>query len=115
MLFAHKAGGKPYVVIKHNFKTFPKCSLLRAVVQLAISIKARPLITISDLQKMKMFEVIVRRLRMPPFKTKLTPDFKMNWGRTYPNVDLFQSPYRERKEVKVVKVDVDESGVVGCY
>ena len=32
--------------------------------------ETRPLITISDLQKIKMNEVIVRRLRMPPFKTK---------------------------------------------
>ena len=63
-----------------------------------------PLITISDLQRLKQFEIIVRRLRFPPFKTKLTPDFKMNWGRSYPKVDLFKVPYREKKEVKVFDV-----------
>ena len=66
--------------------------------------ETRPLITISDLQKLKKFEIIVRRLRFSPFKTKLTPDFKMNWGRNYPKVDLSQTPYRERKEVKVFDV-----------
>ena len=66
--------------------------------------ETRPLVTISDLQKLKQFEIIVRRLRFPPFKTKLTPDFKMNWGKTYPKVDLYQVPYREKKEVKVFDV-----------
>ena len=63
-----------------------------------------PLITISDLQKMKMFEVIVRRLRMPPFKTKLTPDFKMNWGRTYPKIDIFNAPERTRRPLQTFDV-----------
>jgi len=66
--------------------------------------ETRPLITISDLQKLKQFEIIVRRLRFAPFKTKLTPDFKMNWGRTYPKVDLYQVPYREKKELKIFDV-----------
>ena len=40
----------------------------------------RPLITVTDLQKMKLFETIIKRLRMDPFRTKLEPDFKMDWG-----------------------------------
>ena len=63
-----------------------------------------PLVTISDLQKLKLFEVIIRRVRLSPFKTKLTPDYKMNWGRSYPKIDLYKVPYRERKEVKVFDV-----------
>ena len=39
-----------------------------------------PLVTVSDLQKMKLGQVIIRRLRMNPFKTKLYPDMKMDWG-----------------------------------
>ena len=35
-----------------------------------------PLVTISDLQKMKQFEVIIMRLRLNPFKTKFIPYFK---------------------------------------
>lgn len=50
----------------------------------------RPLITITDLQKMKLFEAIIIRLRTSPFRTKLEPDFKMEWGierkeEEYPN------------------------------
>lgn len=40
----------------------------------------RPLITITDLQKMKLYEAIIVRLRTSPFRTKLEPDFKMEWG-----------------------------------
>ncbi len=39
-----------------------------------------PLVTVSDLQKLKLFEAIIIRLRKNPFKTKLEPDFKMDWG-----------------------------------
>ena len=42
-----------------------------------------PLVTVSDLQRLSQFEVICLRLRMMPFKTKLTPNFKMDWGRKY--------------------------------
>jgi len=39
-----------------------------------------PLVTVTDLQKMKLFEVIIKRIRMNPFRTRLEPDFKMDWG-----------------------------------
>lgn len=63
-----------------------------------------PLVTISDLQKMKKFEVIIRRLRMSPFKTYLTPEFKMNWGKKYPELPVFDIPERPRKEVSTFDV-----------
>ncbi len=66
--------------------------------------ETRPLITISDLQKLKMNEVIIRRLRMAPFKTKLTPDYKMNWGRPCKMASVANIAPRERKEVKVFDV-----------
>ena len=50
------------------------------------------LVTVSDLQKLKMDEAIIIRLRMNPFKTKYIPNFKMNWGEEYP-----ESTYPERK------------------
>ena len=43
-----------------------------------------PLITVSDLQKLKLGEAIILRLRMSPFKTKYAPNFKINWGEDYP-------------------------------
>ena len=56
-----------------------------------------PLVTVSDLQKMKMGQVIIRRLRMNQFKTKLAPDMKMDWGIERKELAY---PTRETKEVK---------------
>ena len=47
-----------------------------------------PLVTVSDLQKLKLFEAIIIRWRKNPFKTKLTPDFKINWGVKYGKATL---------------------------
>ena len=55
-----------------------------------------PLVTVSDLQRMKKFEVIILRLRKQPYKTKFTPYFKLNWGKKYP---LAKYPTRPKKEV----------------
>lgn len=55
-----------------------------------------PLVTVSDLQRMKQFETIILRMRKQPFKTKLTPNFKINWGKTYPRAKY---PTRPRREV----------------
>ena len=63
-----------------------------------------PLITVSDLQKLKMFEVIIRRVRLAPFKTLLTPNYKMNWGYEYPKADINNVPEREKMPVQVFDV-----------
>lgn len=55
-----------------------------------------PLVTISDLQKLKQFEVIIKRWRLNPYKTKFTPSFKMDWGKHY---DEAEYPVREKREV----------------
>ncbi len=58
-----------------------------------------PLVTITDLQTMKQFEVIIKRLRLNAFKTKMTPNFKMNWGSgNFPDATF---PTRNKKEVNV--------------
>ena len=69
-----------------------------------------PLITISDLQKLSQFEIIIRRVRLAPFKTKLTPDYKMNWGMKYPKISINDVPSRERRELHTfdVRKYVDE-------
>ena len=66
--------------------------------------ETRPLITISDLQKMKMNEVIVRRIRLAPFKTKLTPEWQMQWEHKYKQALVINIPQRERREVKMFNV-----------
>ncbi|MEG1495157.1 MAG: type IV secretory system conjugative DNA transfer family protein [Bacilli bacterium] len=55
-----------------------------------------PLVTVSDLQRMKENEVIVMRMRKQPFKTKFVPDWKLDWGKKYPKAGY---PNREKQEV----------------
>jgi len=70
-----------------------------------------PLVTVSDLQRMKFGSMIVLRTRCMPFKTVLTPNYKMVqeglWGREYEKSDY---PQREKQEVKMfdLKAIVDE-------
>jgi len=56
-----------------------------------------PLVTVSDLQKMKQFEVIIMRLRLNPFKTKFIPYFKWNIKR-YPKAEY---PHRDKDDVHI--------------
>jgi len=71
----------------------------------------RPLVTVSDLQQMKEFEMIVKRWRNQPFKTKHTPSFKIikNGGWGYEET-LSDYPLRETREIKTfnLKEFVDE-------
>lgn len=56
-----------------------------------------PLVTVSDLQRLSQWETIILRLRTMPFKTKLTPNYQMNWGHNFPKAAY---PVREKKELK---------------
>ena len=56
-----------------------------------------PLVTVSDLQRLDQWETIILRLREMPFKTKLTPNFQMNWGHNFPKAAY---PQREKNEVE---------------
>ena len=70
----------------------------------------RPLVTVSDLQQMKQFEMIIKRWRNQPYKTKHTPSFKImkdgGWGYTETISDY---PHREEREIKTfdIKAYVD--------
>jgi len=55
-----------------------------------------PLVTVSDLQRMQQFEMIILRMRKQPFKTKFTPYFKLDWGKKYPKAEY---PHREKEQV----------------
>lgn len=60
-----------------------------------------PLVTVTDLQKLKLFEAIIIRWRLSPFKTKFTPNFEMNWGHNY---DLAEYPFRQKEEIKLFEI-----------
>jgi len=57
-----------------------------------------PLVTVSDLQRLSQYEIICLRLRQMPFKTKLTPNHKMDWGKKYEKANY---PVREKKPVEL--------------
>lgn len=60
-----------------------------------------PLVTVTDLQKLKLFEAIIIRWRLAPFKTKYTPNFKMDWG--HPKSEAVY-PTRKKKEIQLFDV-----------
>lgn len=62
-----------------------------------------PLVTVTDLQKLKLFEAIIIRWRLSPFKTKYTPNFEMNWG-----IESKKADYPERERKKVELFDIKE-------
>ena len=61
-----------------------------------------PLVTVSDLQRLPLWTMIVLRIRMMPFKTKLTPNWKMAkehmWEKDYPKAEY---PERQKEPVHV--------------
>ena len=60
-----------------------------------------PLVTVSDLQRLSQWETIILRLREMPFKTKLTPNYQMNWGHDFPKASY---PKREVVDVKTFDI-----------
>jgi len=60
-----------------------------------------PLVSVTDLQKLKLFEAIIIRWRKPPFKTKYTPNFKMDWGHPHSEATFVT---RNKKDIKLFDV-----------
>ena len=64
-----------------------------------------PLVTVSDLQRLPQWTMIVLRLRMMPFKTKMKPNWQMEkenlWGKSYPKAKY---PTREKHEIELFDV-----------
>ena len=64
--------------------------------------ESHPLITVADLQKLQMNEVIVLRSRMHPFKTKFKQAFNINWGdEKYDEADFFT---REKRPIQIFQI-----------
>ncbi len=65
--------------------------------------ETRPLVTVSDLQKMPEGEIILLRTRQDPFKTKLQYDWKMNWPPLFESQSSKDAVYpsREKEEIHV--------------
>ena len=64
--------------------------------------ESHPLITVADLQKLQMNEVIVLRNRAHPFKTKFTQAFNIDWGdEKYPEADFVT---REKEPIQIFDI-----------
>ncbi|MDD3453416.1 MAG: type IV secretory system conjugative DNA transfer family protein [Bacilli bacterium] len=70
-----------------------------------------PLVTVSDLQRLPMYTMIIIRTREMPFKTKMKPAWEMDkenlWGKSYPKAKY---PEREKQKVPTfnIKAFVEE-------
>lgn len=62
---------------------------------------SKPLVSVSDLQKMKLNEVIILKNRLNPFRTKLTPSYEIDWGQNYANGNFVE---RKMKEIPVFDI-----------
>ena len=64
-----------------------------------------PLVTVSDLQRLPKWTMILIRIRMMPFKTKLTPNWQMmknhEWEKDYP-----KAGYPNRQKIPVTVFDI---------
>ncbi|MBQ8193265.1 MAG: type IV secretory system conjugative DNA transfer family protein [Bacilli bacterium] len=60
-----------------------------------------PLVTVSDLQRLSKFEIIVLRRRLFPYKTRFQTDFEVDWGRSYPKAT---PPAREKKSIELFDI-----------
>ena len=59
--------------------------------------KLEPLVTVEDLKTVKPFEAIVIVPRMMPFKTKLLPDYQIDWGIKFRDSEI---PVRKFQSIK---------------
>ena len=60
-----------------------------------------PLISVSDLQKMQLNEVVILRTRLNPFRTKLKPSYEINWGFNFSKGELTE---RYKSEVELFDI-----------
>ena len=60
-----------------------------------------PLVTVSDLQRLNKFEIIVLRRRLFPYKTRFQTDFEVDWGKSYPKAT---PSTREKKPVELFDI-----------
>ena len=68
--------------------------------------ETRPLITISDLQKMPFGEIILLRQRLNPFKTKLQKDGDMTWPPLFESQSSKDAEYPSREKQPIHVFDL---------
>lgn len=71
--------------------------------QKEVNKQIKPLITIEELKVMKAFEAIILLPRMMPFKTKLLPDYKIDWNLDKKEIEM---PTRKITKTNIYKLDL---------
>ena len=68
--------------------------------------ETRPLITVTELQKFKQFEVLVLRFRLPPLRTKFLPFYKTDYGygKFNCNAPKEEMPHHEKQPIKLFDI-----------
>ena len=64
--------------------------------------KEEPLISVSELKTLGYFEAIILMPRMMPFRTKLLPDYEIDWG--YETIEA-TIPTRKDKKIEVYEIE----------
>ncbi|HOZ53741.1 MAG TPA: type IV secretory system conjugative DNA transfer family protein [Bacilli bacterium] len=70
--------------------------------------ETRPLVTISELQRLKEGEVIILKHRLPPFKTKFPGFFELDLGYGVYNKDVKPAEYITRDKQQISIFDIRE-------
>ena len=60
----------------------------------------KPLIDVEDLKHLDIFEAVILVIREMPIKTKLLPDYKIDWG--YKSVEK-EIPERKPNNIQIFK------------
>ena len=67
----------------------------------------RPLVTVSDLQHMKKFEFLIKRMRFSPFKTLFSTDFNLvkanGWNCSYDPLDFPERTLNKPEEFNLIE------------
>ena len=58
----------------------------------------KPLVSVEELKSLDYFESVINMVRMMPIKTKLLPDYEINWGYDEQPIEL---PKRKEQEIKL--------------
>ena len=68
--------------------------------------ETRPLITVTELQRFKMGEVLILRHRLPPLKTKIPGYFEIDfgWGKNNCDVPKAELPSHEQRTIKLFDI-----------
>lgn len=64
--------------------------------------KEEPLVSVSELKTFGYFEAIILMTRMMPFRTKMLPDYKIDWGYQDEEIEI---PMRDKNNISIYSLE----------